>query len=749
MLITEKQLIAIENAFDGIALLDNTGSYIYMNKSHAELFGYDSADELIGKTWKFIYTKDNADRLEKEVFPILGQKGNWSGETIGVSKQGNPVIQYISLTSLPDGGLICVCRDHSSNINSNRLQYLMSNLGKGILVEDENHRVVMVNQQFCNFFQISLEPDQMVGADCLKALDQSMHLFKNPTSAKNEILQMVGKRVPLIGQEVQFADGRILERDYVPIIIENTFKGQLWSYNDVTPNRQLQQSLVDAKNKAIASEKTKSAFLSNMSHEIRTPMNAILGLAEQLTMSDLNERQAYFVKNISDSAKSLLGVINDILDMSKIEAGKMSIERETVNIHDINQSVINILRPKAEEKGLVLETRMDKNILSALVSDEVRLRQILMNVLGNAIKFTEEGFIKLSISLKTQNEKTQLIEFECEDSGIGISQEALSHIFDEFYQENNSNTARNRGSGLGLAITKTLVGLMGGKIKIESVKDIGTKVIIRIPFDISTVDEVAPEAINEESMQCLHGKKVLLVEDNKLNRILFSMMLTNMHIGHDEAEHGIEALDKIEQNHYDLVLMDIQMPVMDGITALHHIKRKLGNTLPVVALTAAAFKSEVSHMLNLGFVDCITKPIDQKNLAHRLCLLFKNNYNKNNYNTNIEKQIESSIYEMASNDEGQKERLVNYMLEEINIAIEEWERSIPVKDWVLARKILHREKVMIHSLGLKSYEGIISEIEDDTLNKSDAEMTLMFGQVTDLFKNIRNSFEAKKTQSPV
>jgi PAS domain S-box-containing protein len=748
MLTTEKQLIAIEHAFDGIALLDSSGSYLYMNKAHAELFGYDTGDELMGKSWKFIYTPENADRLEREVFPVLMKKGNWSGETIGVSKQGAPVIQYISLTSLPDGGLVCVCRDYSSNINSNRLHYLMSNLGKGILVEDENHRVVMVNHQFCNFFQIPLEPEQMVGADCLQALDQSLHLFKNPPAVKEDIVHMVGKRESLIGQEVEFADGRIFERDYVPIMIENTFKGQLWSYSDITPNRQLQKSLVDAKNKAIASEKTKSAFLSNMSHEIRTPMNAILGLAEQLEFSELNERQAYFVKNISDSAKSLLGVINDILDMSKIEAGKMTIEKENVNIHNINQSVINILRPKAEEKGLALETHINKEILPRLVSDEVRLRQILMNVLSNAIKFTEQGFVKLSISLISKSNNTQLVEFECEDSGIGISKESIGYIFDEFYQENNSNTARNRGSGLGLAITKTLVGLMGGEIKIESVQNLGTKVIIRIPFEISTENEIPAEQIGEENLECIRGKRILLVEDNKLNRILFNMMLTNLCITHDEAEHGLEALDKIEHNTYDLVLMDIQMPVMDGITALHHIKKKYGNALPVVALTAAAFKSEVSHMLNLGFVDCITKPIDQKNLAHRLCLLFNNEYNKGKYFSNIENQIDVAISEMANHDAAQKAKLFDYMLEEVNAAIDEWGRSMPLKDWSMARKTLHREKVMINSLGLKTYDGIISEIEDDTLVKSDAEMTLMFTQVVDLFKNIRESFEIKKSKLP-
>jgi PAS domain S-box-containing protein len=299
MKIVDKQLIAIENAFDGIAVLNANGEYVYMNNSHAQIFGYESGAELIGKTWKYIYSDEYASTIEGQVFPLLEKNGNWSGETIGLSKDKKPIFQHITLSKLPDGELLCICRDNSKTINANRLQYLISNLGKGILVEDENHLVVLVNQQFCDLFNILLTPEQMVGFNCLDALQQSLFLFKNSEEVKEDIFGMMGKREAVIGKEVQFADGRILERDYVPIIIENTFKGQLWSYADVTQNRQLQRALVEAKNKAVHSEKAKSAFLSNMSHEIRTPMNAVIGLSEQLSMTELNEQQQYFVKNIS------------------------------------------------------------------------------------------------------------------------------------------------------------------------------------------------------------------------------------------------------------------------------------------------------------------------------------------------------------------------------------------------------------------------------------------------------------------
>jgi PAS domain S-box-containing protein len=742
-MLTPAKLTAIDHAFDGIALLDKSGNYMYMNKSHANLFGYDDADELNGKSWQSIYTPEAAERLQKDVFPVLEKKGNWSGETIGISKDKKPVIQYISLTQLADGGLVCVCRDNSNAINANRLQYLMSNLGKGILVEDENHAVVLVNRQFCNLFQIPVQPHEMIGVNCLDSLQQSLALFKDAEKVKNDIFSMMGKQEPLIGQEVVLKDGRILERDYVPIIIENTFKGQLWSYTDVTQNRQLQKSLVDTKNRAIASEKAKSAFLSNMSHEIRTPMNAIMGLAEQLSMTQLNEQQLYFVKNISDAAHGLLGIINDILDLSKIEAGKMNIEKEIVSLNDINKSVENILRPKAEEKGISFETDFDPTIDPNLFADEVRIRQVLINIVGNAIKFTNSGSITLSSKLVEETNQTQRVLFTCEDSGIGISEEGLKHIFDDFYQEVNENNHRHTGSGLGLAITRTLVNLMGGQVWIESRKDVGTKVMIEIAFEMVGPDELMKNVVDFDDCGLIEGKKILVVDDNKLNRMLFAMMVKNMKGIPDEAENGLEAVQMINKNKYDLVLMDIQMPIMDGPTALAQIIKTHGETIPVIALTAAAFKSEVNHMLNLGFADCITKPIDQKNLQHRLCLFFKTGSVKGKYYQSIHKKIVSNIAEMAGNEPGQIKKMMEYLLEEVVHALGEWQISVPAGDWERAKRTLHREKVMIKSIGINGFDGLIREIEDETVHKTESEMTLMFSQLIDLFQNLQNKITQK------
>jgi PAS domain S-box-containing protein len=737
---SNKQLAAIENAFDGIALLDENGIYQFMNKAHAHIFGYDSVAELVGQSWKFIYTPEYANLLERDVFPILNLNGYWSGETIGISKDKKPVLQYVSLTKLPDGGLICICRENYNSITAAKLQYLMANLGKSILVEDEYQKIVMVNKQFCELFKIPSQPQDLIGSDCLEALGKALPLFKDPDLIMQTYSAVADKLEAVIGHEVLLADGTILERDYVPIIIDNTFKGQLWSYNDVTQNRQLQRSLLDAKNRAVASEKAKSGFLSNMSHEIRTPMNAIIGFAEQLAFTELNPEQAFFVDNITNAARGLLGVINDILDLSRIEAGKMNIEKEIVNLRQIIISVENILKPKAEEKGLQFTSVVADGIKDRLFADEVRIRQILINIIGNAIKFTEAGNINLMIDLTEENEHKQFLTIVCKDSGIGISNDSISRVFEEFYQESNGSDHRSNGSGLGLAITKTLIDLMGGTINICSEKGLGTTVTMKIPFELVTDDELIVEYNPIEELTLIAGKQILLVEDNKLNRLVFKMMLSNMKAEVDEAENGLEALDKLREATYDLVLMDIQMPVMDGTSALQVIKKKYGESIPVIALTAAAFNSEVSHMLNLGFSDCITKPIDQKNLQTRLYQFFNNGSAKEKYYQKIEKEVLANINEMAGGNETQASKLIVYLLEEVIFSLAEWEKSIEKKDWDAARAILHREKVMIKSIGLNGFDGLISEVEDENIPKTDSELILMYSQLTDLFKMLKARF---------
>ena len=739
-LTAEKQYTAIENAFDGIAILDESGIYYYMNKAHANLFGYDSADELVGKSWKHIYTSEYADKIEKEIFPVLMSIGNWSGETIGKDKLGQPVLQYISLTLLPDRGLICVCQDNSKTITANRLQYLMRNLGKGILVEDEESRVVLVNSKFCEIFQIGISPEKMNGADCLEALENVLPLFAEPNQVREDIIGLVTAKNPVIGDEVSMADERILERDYIPIIIGNVFKGQLWSYTDVTQSKKLQKSLEETKNRAIASERAKSVFLSTVSHEIRTPMHAIMGFAEQLSLTALNDQQKYFINNIQDAAEGLLFIINDILDMTKIEAGKLNIENGLLNLRDVVKSVENILRPKAEEKGLILETSFDNQINTLLNGDPTRVRQILMNILSNAIKFTETGKVQLKLQLKEAKGLYQRVSITCLDTGKGISEDAIRFIFNEFYQEYVGGYNGMEGTGLGLSITKKLIHLMDGTILVTSEKGKWTKVYIEIPLHVVEAFQPEVEPLLADLSTEILEKRILIVEDNKLSRNLFVIMLQNMGCLVTEAENGQEAIDILQTDTFDLVLMDIQMPIMDGLTALKKILDGPNAHMPVIAVTATAFKSEVNNLLSQGFADCITKPIDQKNLNMRLSQFFKNHNLDASHLIAMKERIKAKIEEMAGYNQSKAVTLMQYLAEEIKFAIKEWKLALITMDWNSARKILHREKMMIHSVGITGLDTIIEDFENENAGKTDHEMHMMLSRLIELFTEIDNMF---------
>jgi CheY-like chemotaxis protein len=426
--------------------------------------------------------------------------------------------------------------------------------------------------------------------------------------------------------------------------------------------------------------------------------------------------------------------------MTKIEAGKLNIELGVVNLREILKSVENILEPKAAEKGVSLITGYDNRINDKLNGDAIRIRQILMNILGNAIKFTDAGSIQLTMEMKLTNTFNQVIQITCTDTGIGIAKDAVELVFNDFYQENSGGYNGLEGTGLGLSITRKLVDMMSGSIMLESEKGMGTSVYIEIPFPLVPAEADHDTFNTIETCLDIQEKRILIVEDNKLNRNLFVMMLQNMGCLVSEAENGQEALDIMERENFDIVLMDIQMPVMDGPTALRQLKERSSKDMPVIALTATAFQSEVSELLNMGFADCITKPIDQKNLHHRLCQFLKRRESEFPYNTALKETILLKINEMAGNDQKKVSNLMQYLLEEVRLAVQEWQSALLSNDWDLARRILHREKMMIHSVGIQGMEKLIQGIENDKAGKSDAEMHSMISRLIDLFLEIERMF---------
>ncbi len=387
---------------------------------------------------------------------------------------------------------------------------------------------------------------------------------------------------------------------------------------DITEVKKIQRELEAAKNKALNSTRSKEMFLANMSHEIRTPMNAIVGMTSLLSDSPLNKKQNEYIKAIQISTGNLLVIINDILDFSKIESGKLEIESIDFDIRELINNTKKSIELKAEENDNLFILKIDDKVPTVLAIDPVRLNQILINLVGNALKFTKNGTVKLVCNLIKKDKNNASIKIEVIDSGIGIEPSKLNKIFDSFSQEDESTTRTYGGTGLGLSISKQLVSLLGGDLKVTSTVDKGSTFFfeLQLPIGKPIVKKVSSAFMLETNP--LKNKNILLVEDNEINRFLATSVITKWLVNVDIAENGQIAIDKLKEKEYDLVLMDVQMPVMGGIESTIYIREDLKLDIPIIALTANAVKGDRERFILAGMDDYISKPFDPSDLFNKM-----------------------------------------------------------------------------------------------------------------------------------
>ncbi len=410
-------------------------------------------------------------------------------------------------------------------------------------------------------------------------------------------------------------DGReikVLVRGVPQVDEEGRVIGLFGSVLDVTERKQVEEALLAAKLEAEAASRAKSVFLANMSHEIRTPLNGIMGMLQILKLAQLMPEEKDYVESALQSSRRLARLLADVLDISRVEAGRLEVEKVPFDPRDVFESLRQLFLPSATQKGLVFDCRLDPAIPAKLSGDAARLQQVLSNLAGNAIKFTTSGHVELeAFLLATSDSEQHRVLFSVADTGIGIADESLDHLFDAFTQGESSYRRQYQGAGLGLAISKHLVSLMGGNMSVVSKLGVGTTFFVCIPFQCV---ESVPETDSVAERPIRRGLRVLLADDDEVTRFSASRLVEIAGYEVRAVENGEQALQALRDDHYDLVLMDIQMPVMDGVEATRAIRQGLsGNnssTIPIVAMTAYAMLGDRERFLDAGMDDYIAKPVE-------------------------------------------------------------------------------------------------------------------------------------------
>lgn len=433
-----------------------------------------------------------------------------------------------------------------------------------------------------------------------------------------------------------------------------------------------------------------------MSHEIRTPMNAIIGMAGLIAHTPLSDRQTSYINAIRTSANNLLVIINDVLDFSKIESGKLELESIGFELSQVVDTLVETIGHKAEEKGIALSSSIDKRISPIVMGDPVRLNQILLNLVNNAIKFTSEGFVDLQCICVKESYDSQTVEFRIQDTGIGISQNKMHTIYDSFSQEDESITRRFGGTGLGLSICKQIADLMGGSIHVESEKGKGSIFFFTVEFARGT-DKDLIKAGDEIIPTSLQGIKILLVEDHDINRYLAISILHEWKASVDIAENGVEAVAQARINTYDLILMDMQMPVMSGIEATRLIRNELKLSVPIIALTANAIKGDYEKCLEAGMNDYISKPFDPVRLFNKIIALVPLDPETRPEDESPQTTAQANLYNLSrlkAMSHGKKEFVVNM----INIFKEKTPATLLQMNQCFQENQLDRLAALAHQL---------------------------------------------------
>ncbi|MEA3558370.1 MAG: PAS domain S-box protein [Candidatus Thermoplasmatota archaeon] len=637
----------MHSATDGIILLDKDLKLVKANQNGFEQLNVPPETAIGKKITEIASLRENDERYRAYVRTIE------TGEPYKVPEliwNWTPGMKQFSLKAFRVGeGLGLIISDitrikeieHETILQKAYMEDLFEGAPEGIAVLDQKDVVQKVNKEFTRMFGYTSEE-----AEGANDLDLIIPRGKKRES-KELTLNVKNGNTVYCETKRRSKNGDLIDVSVLgtPINLSGNIVATYAIYRDITDIIKQKKELEKAKEIAEEAARSKSEFLANMSHEIRTPMNAILGFADLLSDQELSDKQSSYLESIRSSGKTLLTLINDILDLSKIDAGKIELNYHSANPHAIFNEMKQIFRKKVHDKGIGFDVEVSELVPRSLIFDEVRLRQILLNLAGNAVKFTDEGGIKLSV------ERTNILEdgsqidlrFSIEDTGIGIPEDQLKNIFGTFEQMKGQDSGKYGGTGLGLAISKRLVEMMNGKIWVKSEVDKGSEFIVEF-FNVAVASTYESESGPKQNINyTFKGSTVLIIDDIKQNRILVKGFLEERGLKFLEAENGKVAIEMLREGGIDLALMDMKMPVMTGFEATKRIKMddELKN-IPVIALTASAMEGDKEKILRLGCDGYLRKPVDRSSLLKELARFLPHNEVK------IEEEIDEKMLEKES-----------------------------------------------------------------------------------------------------
>jgi len=619
----------LETSTEWIWEIDLSGHHVYSNDTLRDFLGY-SPEEFVGREYAEFLHEDDRREVAKILPGYIREKRGWQGWMLRWRhKDGS--YRWLESNARPmfdaDGhvtGFRGVDRDvtqrkrieEALKLSEEKLNNIVTLLPQSIYEADFGGRVTFANRAAFELFGYS-QADFDAGLNVLgmvapedvdRARENIGQLYRGGEEGNQEYmaLRKDGTTFPVM------IYSSVVSKEGSPVGLRGVII-------DITKRKKYEQELEKARDVAERASRAKDEFLANISHELRTPITAVLGFSELLLGTALSEQQQKYLGTIVSSTETLLALVNDLLDLARIEAGKVYLDASEFSLRALIGEVADSQKPAAKVKGLAFQTRVSADVPDRLIGDPLRLKQILINLTVNAIKFSEAGNVALSVVVETFHQTTPLLRFDVTDTGIGIRSEDLPEIFQPFSQLDPSSTRKFGGAGLGLAICIKLLDIMGGELTVDSSEGVGSTFHVCLPFEVAAMATVAEKKVFSDHVAGPAGPllRVLLVEDHEVSQYFFAEVLKRCGHHVDLAANGAEALGRLQGSVYDLVLMDIQMPVMDGLEAIGKIREREkaeGGHLPVIALTAHAMEKDRIDVLSKGFDGYVSKPMKVQEL---------------------------------------------------------------------------------------------------------------------------------------